>query len=114
MGGNVPNNVNTSKGIHYFRLKIENPRKLDMLWGISVKGRFIPPPSYSSKCVFGWQVYGQRVEGLKRTDDKSYNFMDSFTSLTLDMKLDCDSQKLSFVPVVLEPNANGRFIGTEY
>merc|ERR1719242_1779946 len=30
--GNVPNNVDTSKGIHYFRLKIENPRKLDMLW----------------------------------------------------------------------------------
>ena len=114
--GHVPDYIDTSVGIHYFRLKIENPGRNDMLWGISLQNINIIPPSYSSKYVYGWQVYGQRVEGNQRIDDKRYNFMGKYSSLILDMKLDCDGHKLSFIPIKLNEVNDGSdpLIGQEF
>ena len=88
-----------TNGIHVFRYKIVNRKKQDMLWGISPYNEKLKMPSYDNKKVYGFQVYGKKCAGGRDTKVDDYNYMNVYDKLVLDVKVDCNANKVSFVGV---------------
>eukprot|EP01084_Bolivina_argentea_P222678 376855_1 len=103
------------EGIHVWRFKIINSQTDDIMWGISPFEKQTIHTSYSSPNVYAWHSKGALyAAGVGSAAD--FKFQDMYRSIILDVKLDCDANKLSFVPLELDWNTNKELscIGLEY